>query len=87
VFSISPAGSLSLVQAACSGGGGGVVRGLIGAQSMSQLLEAEYKPGLNVEEAGTLAQRCMRLAKVSHSDTDNIVASSIKYLLLSENQS
>eukprot|EP01036_Dinobryon_divergens_P026085 gene26085-34693_t len=55
VFSISPAGSLSLVQAACSGGGGGGGRrggGLKGAQSMSQLLEAEYKPGLNVEEAG-----------------------------------
>lgn len=93
VFSISPAGSLSLVQAACSGGGGGGERrggGLKGAQSMSQLLEAEYRPGLNVEEAGALAQRCMRLAKLSHSDTENSVtasSTSIKYLLLSENQS
>ena len=94
VFSISPAGSLSLVQAACSGGGGGGGRGrgggLKGAQSMSQLLEAEYRPGLNVEEAGALAQRCMLLAKLSHSDTENSVtasSTSIKYLLLSENPS
>ena len=43
---------------------------------MLQLLEAEYRPGLNVEEAGALAQRCMRLAKLSHSDTKNSVTAS-----------
>ena len=57
---------------------------------MLQLLEAEYRPGLNVEEAGDLAQRCMSLAKLPHSVSDNSVAASsstIKYLLLSESQS
>ena len=94
VFSISPAGSLSLVQAACSGGGGGggVRRWNGRQQSMLQLLEADYRPGMTVAEAGDLARRCMYLARQSqHADSDDSVVTSsssgIRYLLLSESQS
>ena len=98
VFSISPAGSLSLVQAACSGGGGGgggsggVRRWNGRQQSMLQLLEADYRPGMTVAEAGDLARRCMGLARQSqHADSDDSVVTSspsgIRYLLLSESQS